>query len=41
VLLVAWLTPIAFLWYNVVSAVTVFVTGLAITRLGRNGARTG
>jgi Na+/proline symporter len=35
VALVAWLTPLAFLWYNVVSAVTVFVTGLAITRLER------
>jgi Na+(H+)/acetate symporter ActP len=33
VVLVAWLTPLAFLWYNVVSAVTVFVVGLAITRL--------
>jgi SSS family solute:Na+ symporter len=31
VLLVSWLTPLAFLWYNVVGAVTVFVVGLLIT----------
>jgi SSS family transporter len=29
--LVSWLTPVAFLWYNVVGAVTVFATGLFIT----------
>jgi len=33
VLLVSRLTPIAFLWYNVVGAVTVFGVGLAITGL--------
>jgi SSS family transporter len=38
VALVAWLTPLAFLWYNVVSAVTVFVTGLVITALERKTA---
>jgi Na+/proline symporter len=31
VFLVSQLTPIAFLWYNVVGAVTVFVTGLSIS----------
>jgi SSS family transporter len=31
VFLVSWLTPVAFLWYNVVGAVTVFATGLLIT----------
>jgi SSS family solute:Na+ symporter len=31
VALVSWLTPVAFLWYNVVGAVTVFATGLLIT----------
>jgi Na+/proline symporter len=31
VFLVSWLTPVAFLWYNVVGAVTVFVVGLLIT----------
>jgi hypothetical protein len=31
VFLVSWLTPVAFLWYNVVGAATVFVVGLAIT----------
>jgi Na+/proline symporter len=31
VLLVSTLTPVAFLWYNVVGAVTVFATGLMIT----------
>jgi hypothetical protein len=38
VLLVAWLTPLAFLWYNVVSAVTVFVTGLLISAVSRSAA---
>ncbi len=33
--LVSWLTPIHFLWYNVVGAGTVFVVGLAISALGR------
>jgi Na+/proline symporter len=33
VFLVSQLTPIAFLWYNVVGAVTVFVVGLLITAL--------
>jgi Na+/proline symporter len=33
VFLVSWLTPVAFLWYNVVGAVTVFATGLLITAL--------
>jgi Na+/proline symporter len=32
---VANLTPIHFLWYNVVGAVVVFVVGLAITAAGR------
>jgi SSS family transporter len=31
VFLVSWLTPVAFLWYNVVGAVAVFATGLLIT----------
>jgi Na+/proline symporter len=31
VLLVSTLTPVAFLWYNVVGAVTVFAVGLLIT----------
>jgi solute:Na+ symporter, SSS family len=35
VALVAFFTPIHFLWYNVVGAVVVFVVGLAITALGR------
>jgi SSS family solute:Na+ symporter len=35
VALVSWLTPVHFLWYNVVGAVTVFVTGLCITALSR------
>jgi len=39
VALVAWLTPIAFLWHNVVGAVTVFVVGLAITALAPDHAR--
>ena len=39
VVLAAWLTPLAFLWYNVVSAVTVFVVGLTITRLSAPDAR--
>jgi SSS family solute:Na+ symporter len=33
VALVSWLTPVAFLWYNVVGAVTVFATGLLITAI--------
>jgi Na+/proline symporter len=41
VLLVAWLTPLAFLWYNVVSAVTVFVTGLTITAASGERQRVG
>jgi SSS family transporter len=31
VFLVSWLTPVAFLWYNVVGAMTVFGVGLLIT----------
>jgi Na+/proline symporter len=33
VFLVSWLTPIAFLWYNVVGATTVFAVGLVITAI--------
>ncbi len=32
---VAWLTPIHFLWYNVVGAVTVFAVGSSISALER------
>jgi Na+/proline symporter len=41
VFLVSWLTPVAFLWYNVVGAGTVFGVGLAISGLapGRRPSR--
>jgi len=39
VFLVSWLTPVAFLWYNVVGAVTVFATGLLITAVAPDRSR--
>jgi len=38
VFLVSWLTPVAFLWYNVVGAVTVFATGLLVTAVAPDRA---
>jgi len=35
--LVSWLTPIHFLWYNLVGAATVFAVGLGISVLGQDG----
>jgi hypothetical protein len=37
VYLISVTTPIAFLWYNVVGAVTVVVVGLAISATGPRG----